>query len=523
MGRQPSRVFALGVAAVTIAVTGLAVAAGRSEPPVPAPTPVASPPGPEEEPFHALWPERTRAKAEAAQAAADEARAPEWRLAAKLTAEMFVRRLMGWKNLETVRSGCILDCVPHGDRQGFAVLHGCQACEGLNVRVERLVTRGSGGIWSVTAVASEFQLGVDVGDVVAVGDEVFASSRAESAFAPLEDGTPIHSGFFISGRCNIRNTGPGLVEGGRAEVFVDAFLVNECAENRALGGYLVAMRSDLTDEPVPDPLQPPLAGGQLRLTAFAAVPVVFRATPITVAEPSDPAEAAAFAREFMQARVRGSDVDAMLSESALRTYAAPPNALSLAPSKGVRHRFRMRDVVVVTEPSGYSVIVVLFRHHEDERIPVRSVEQLFLEAGFNSQGEQLPLVIRNGGSYFGGYTKNACLHGGICWGVYLALGPHDDVNVKAQADRLRQLGFESYPGAYGVAGPGSERYPGSMFWAVAAGGIGADAGAIEALDVGQDTDAAVVYFTSEESARAFSLQLDPPPVAIVRIVIFGAD
>ena len=524
MGRLPSRVVALGLAAVSIAVTGGAIAAGRSESPEPFVTPVASPPGPGLEPFHALWPERTRAKAEAAQEAADRGDAPEWRLEAVSTASEFTKRVMGWKVVVEQSGGCIRDCDFDENHQGFNVHHDCLVCEAIVVVVDRLVRPGEGGVWSVTEVASQVAIDLEPGAVVSADDEVFTVPPSEGTL-PLADGTSVQSGFFIGGTCGITNTGPGAIEAGRVEVFVDAFTVNECAGEDGTDGYLVAMRTELR-EVIFDPLHLPLAGRRLKLIALAAVPVRFEATPVEVEQPKHFDDASDFVRRFMSARLAGLAVDEMLSEAAVRQYATQPNRLNLARVEGVRHRFRIDEVVRPQEAGpdgGFTATVVIFRHHEAETIPVRIVEALFLEPGFNSEGDEAPLVVRAGGQMFGGSLQDPCLHGGACWAVYLAVGPHEDAEVKAQADRLRQLGFESYPEAFGIAGPGSPAHPGSKFWSVSAGAIGADAGAVEALGVSNDSDAAVVYFTSEDTARAFAKELDPPPVAIVQIVIFGAD
>ena len=220
---------------------------------------------------------------------------------------------MGWKDIVLQSGGCIRDCDFDENHQGFNVHHDCLVCEALVVVVDRLVRPGEGGVWSVTEVVSHLAIDLEPAAVVSADDEVFTVPPSEGT-RPLADGTSVQSGFFIGGTCGIGNTGPGAIEDGRTEVFVDGFTVNECAGEDGADGYLVAMRTELPGL-IPDPLSLPLAGRKLKLISLAAVPVRFEATPVGVELPKHLDDASDFVRRFMNARLGGLAVDEMLSEA----------------------------------------------------------------------------------------------------------------------------------------------------------------------------------------------------------------
>jgi hypothetical protein len=164
------------VLAFVVAIAGSvgAFAAFRHPPAVEPATPTA--------PFHALWPEMTRAEAEATQRKVDAGEGDtQWRQSAIKTTQLFAAQALGW--------GKVNFAVPPGDwdQSGGPVTitvttppvscptPGCPpGLEKFHVQVtlQRLVRADATGIWSVTQVASgELALPLQPGQDVVSGQE----------------------------------------------------------------------------------------------------------------------------------------------------------------------------------------------------------------------------------------------------------------------------------------------------------------------------------------------------------------
>ncbi|MCA1727562.1 MAG: hypothetical protein LC722_07920 [Actinobacteria bacterium] len=519
MGNLPGRVLALGLAIIAITGASAGVAVSRTSTEATASQTSGGHAAP---PFLALWPERTRKDAVRAQHRADRGRAAEWRTGelGLATASRFVRRILGWKRIVEESGSCLVPagepkCEGDVDSQAYVIHRGCLVCHAVEVRVERLVRGGPDGIWSVTAVASDLAIEVPDNSVVRTDSEIFTAAPAKRQ-RPYLDGTRGASGYRLGGICGVADSGSGVIDEGRLEVYFDAISINDCLEGRRETGYVYAVRTD-SRERVLDPLQYPGSARRARIDNLAALPVIFQSvrTPDVEVELDDAGD---LVKELMYARRFGFDVSDLISESAARTFATPPNRLDLSPRDGVWHRFRIRDLQRA-EGEGISVAAVVRRYYRGHRTPVRLVEHFLVGPGPDSRGVMRDRIVRRM-SGPGGATRFPCQHGSLCWAVYLIVAPSGSSELNA--DRIQAMGLRSYPETPGIAGPGSSAYPGLLFWAVN-GGLSADVGAKEALGVTDAYGAVTLYFTSEAAALAFSYLLDPPPDAIVRVVIFGAD